>query len=63
MEECINSPAFSCDMDFTVGKRNYFTRKVPYFTTFIGCGQISTNIAIEMYSHRQEAREVGFRGP
>ncbi len=30
----------------TVGKRNYFTRKVTYFTMFIVCGQISVNIAI-----------------
>ncbi len=72
----------------TVGKRSYFTRKVTYFTTFIGCGQISMNFAIdpcvstslvgnyqgkigeipdilyiEMYSNRQEAREVGIRSP
>ncbi len=49
----------------TVGKRNYFTRKVTYFTRIIACGQITMKIVtdIEMYSHRQEAREVGFRSP
>ncbi len=47
----------------TVGKQNYFTRKVTYFVTFIGCGQISMNIGIEMYNHRQEAGKVGFRSP
>ncbi len=33
----------------TVGKRNYFTRKVTYFTIFIGCWQISVNVAIDPF--------------
>ena len=34
----------------TVGKWNYFTGKVTYFTTFIGCGQISMNIVVDPFS-------------
>ncbi len=44
---CVQIGSFHDLSITTVGKRNYFTRKVTYFMTFI-----------EMYSYRQEAREV-----
>ncbi len=49
--------SWNCIYRATVVKQNYFTGKVTYFTTIIGCGQISMNIWYFVYWNVQPQTE------